>query len=177
AEFQRYNGYIPTPAGEEYLLYIPDKELILVKPGMSGALWAALKRDPAPRAVFKPTYAEPTKEQFDAARQMRDQAGRDGWRAQRAARLLEALAGGFMDFRHFTKRTGVGEGALLRLELAKPRSAKATERSLPIDLTKEGQRFLAIEHDWELLLVRPGMELPLFAHCEPERAAYWCELP
>jgi hypothetical protein len=26
-------------------------------------------------------------------------------------------------------------------------------------------------------LIRPGMELPLFAVCEPEKADYWCGLP
>jgi hypothetical protein len=30
---------------------------------------------------------------------------------------------------------------------------------------------------WELLLVRPGMELALYERCDPEKAAYWCELP
>ena len=33
------------------------------------------------------------------------------------------------------------------------------------------------EDPWELLLVNPGMELPVFARCEPEKACYWCNLP
>jgi hypothetical protein len=176
-EFQRYHGYVPTLTGEEFLLYIAEKELILVKPGMSAALFAAMKKDPAPKAVFKPTYAEPTKAQFDSWRAQRDQAGRDVWRTQRTEQLHEALYQGFMDFKAFTVRTGVGEGVLLRLELAKPRSERPHENALAFELTKEGQRFLHVRNPWELLLVRPGMELPLFERCDPERAAYWCELP
>lgn len=176
-EFQRYHGYVPTPAGEEYLLYIAEKELILVKPGMTGPLFSALKKDPAPKAVFKPTYAEPTKEQFDQWRMQRDQAGRDVWRAQRAEQLHEALLSGYMDLRAFTKRTGIGEGALLRMELARPRPEKPHEHALSFELTKEGQRFLELRNPWELVLVKPGMELPLFERCDPERAEYWCQLP
>ena len=177
AEFQRYHGYVPTAAGEEHMLYIAEKELILVKPGMTGPLFAAIKKDPAPKAVFKPTYAEPTQAQFDQWRQQRDQAGRDVWRAQRAEALLQALLGGYMDFRSFTARTSVGEGGLMRLELAKPRTGRSHEHGLSFELTREGQRFMEIRDPWELLLVKPGMELPLLLRCDPERAAYWCELP
>jgi len=28
-----------------------------------------------------------------------------------------------------------------------------------------------------LLLVKPGMELPLFERCDPAKAEYWCTLP
>jgi hypothetical protein len=176
-EFQRYHGYVPTAAAEEMLLYIPEKELILVRPGQSAALHAALKKDPAPKAVFKPTYAEPTQEQFDAWRVQREQAGRDVWRMQRCEQLHKALLGGYMDFRSFTKRTSIGEGALLRLELCKPRPEKAHDRALGLEPTKEGQRYLALLQPWELLLVKPGMELPLLQRCDPEQAQYWCELP
>lgn len=177
SEYQRYHGYVPTPTGEEYLLYIAEKELILVKPGMTGALFTALKKDPAPKAVFKPTYAEPAKPQFDLWRAQRDQAGRDVWRAQRAEQLHDALVQGYMDFRAFTTRTSVGEGVLLRLELAKPRHDRPHEHALSFELTKEGQRYLELRNPWELVLVKPGMELPLFQRCDPENAAYWCELP
>lgn len=176
AEFQRYHGYVPTPTGEEYLLYIAEKELILVKPGLSGALFTALRKDPAPKAVFKPTYAEPTKDQFDQWRMQREQAGRDAWRVQRAEELHLALLSGYMDFRAFTKRTSVGEGALLRIELARPKE-RAHEHSLAFDLTREGQRYLEVRAASDLLLVKPGMELPLLQVCDPEGAAYWCELP
>lgn len=177
SEYQRYHGYVPTPAGEEFLLYIAEKELILVKPGLTGALFTALKKDPAPKAVFKPTYAEPTKPQFDQWRAQRDHAGRDPWRAQRAEHWNEALLHGFMDFKAFTVRTSIGEGVLLRLELAKPRNERPHEHALALELTKEGQRYLEVRNPWELLLVKPGMELPLMQRCDPERAAYWCELP
>jgi hypothetical protein len=176
-EFQRYHGYVPTPAAEPFLLYIPEKELILVRPGQSAALYTALKKDPAPKAPFKPTYAEPTKEQFDAWRQQREQAGRDVWRSQRAEHLHQALLSGHMEMRAFTKRTGIGEGALLRLELCRPRTERAHERALALEPTKEGERYLTVIDPWELLLVRPGMELPLFERCDPEKAEYWCNLP
>lgn len=176
-EYQRYNGYVPTPAAENLLLYIPEKELILVRPGQSAALFAQLKKDPAPKAVFKPTYAEPTNEQFEACVQQRDQAGRDVWRLQRAEQLHKALLGGYMDLRSFTKRTSIGEGVLLRLELCKPRPERVHDRALALEPTKEGARFLTMLQPWELLLVKPGMELPLFERCDPENAAYWCELP
>jgi len=176
-EFQRYHGYVPTPAAEELLLYIPEKELILVRPGQSTALFALLKKDPSSKAVFKPTYTEPTLEQFDAWRAQRDLAGHDVWQVQRCEQLHHALLGGYMDFRTFTKRTSIGEGALLRLELCKPRPEKVHDRSLGLEPTKEGRRFLTLLQPWELLLVNPGMELPLFQRCDPDQAEYWCELP
>lgn len=176
-EYQRYHGYLPTPAAEELLLYIPEKELILVRPGQSAALYSLLKKDPAPKAVFKPTYAEPTQEQFDALRAQREQAGRDVWHAQRCEQLQKALLSGHMDLKAFTKRTGVGEGVLLRLELCKPRPEKVHDRALALEPTKEGARYLTLLQPWELLLVKPGMELPLFERCDPDQAAYWCTLP
>lgn len=177
AEFQRYHGYIPTAAADDLLLYIPEKELILVKPGQSATLFAALKKDPAPKLPFKPTYAEPTLEQFMAVRAAREQAGRDVWRIQRCDQLQQALLTGHMDIKSFTKRTGVGEGALLRLELCRPRPERTHERALAVEPTKEGSRYLVVVEPWELLLVRPGMELPLYERCDPEKAAYWCGLP
>lgn len=176
-EYQRYHGYIPTQAAENLLLYIPEKELILVRPGQSGALFSLLKKDPAPKAFFKPTYAEPTLEQFEACYQQREQAGRDVWKLQRAEHLHKALLSGHMDIRSFTKRTSIGEGVLLRLELCKPRPERVHDRALALEPTKEGARFLSMVQPWELLLVKPGMELPLFERCDPENAAYWCELP
>ena len=143
-EFQRYHGYLPTPAGEEFMLYIAEKELILVKPGMTAPLFAALKKDPAPKAVFKPTYAEPTKEQFDQWRLLREQAGRDVWRSQRAEQLHQALLAGYMDLRAFTKRTGIGEGALLRMELARPRPDKPHEHALAFELIRRRIRHVAL---------------------------------
>jgi len=176
-EFQRYNGYVPTPAAEELLLYIQEKELILVRPGQSATLFALIKKDTTAKAVFKPTYAEPTLEQFEAWRAQRDQSGRDVWQTQRCEQLHKALMGGYMDFRSFTKRTSVGEGALLRLELVKPRPEKVHDRSLGLEPTKEGRRYLTLMQPWELLLVNPGMELPLLQRCDPDAAQYWCDLP
>ena len=176
-ELQRYHGYVPTDAGSEFLLYIPEKELILVRPEMSLELMTAMKKDPMPKAPFKATYAEPTKEQFDAVRHMREQAGRDLWRTQRAEQLQRHLMYGYMDLRAFTKRSGVGEGALARTGLVEQRVDRPHDRALHLEVTKEGRRFLEVVDPWELLLVKPGMELPLLAACEPEKAAYWCELP
>lgn len=176
-EFQRYHGYVPTPLGEEYLLFIPDKELILVRPEKSASLFLLLQNDPAPKAVFKPTYAEPTASQFEAVRQMREQAGKDLWRVQRADELRKALLAGYMELRAFTKRTGVGEGALLRTELVRARTERPHDRALHLELAPAGERFLEVRDPWELLLVKPGMELPLYEVCEPDKASYWCKLP
>ncbi|MCC6578694.1 MAG: hypothetical protein IT228_15240 [Flavobacteriales bacterium] len=176
-EFQRYHGYVPTPKGSEFLLHIPEKELILVRQNRGAALMTALRKDPVPEAVFKPTFAEPTHDQFEMVRQMREQAGRDVWRVQRADHLRDRLMEGFMDFRTFTKRTGIGEGALLRHMLCTPRAEKSHERALGLAPTPSGERFLAVADPWELLLVKPGMELPLFERCDPMAAAYHCALP
>lgn len=176
-EFQRYHGYVPTPAASEWLLHIPEKELILVKPGASAVLLKKLDKDPAPKAPFKETYAEPTEEQFAAVRHMRDQAGRDVWRLQRADTLHKALLDGYMDIRAFTKRTGLGEGALLRCGLVQARAERPHEHALHLEVTKEGAQYLDVLDPWELLVVKPGMELPLFVCCEPDKASYWCGLP
>jgi hypothetical protein len=176
-EFQRYNGYVPTAAGAEYLLYVPEKELILVLPGKSAPLFLELQNDPAPKSPFKATYAEPTASQFELVNELKDTAGRDVWRVQRAEQLREHLLMGYMDFRTFTKRHGVGEGSLLNLGLCTPRTERPHERALSLEPTEEGATYLYMPDPWELLLVKPGMELPLFARCEPEQADYWCHLP
>ena len=175
-EFQRYHGYVPTDAASELLLFIPDKELILVKPGCALRLRRMLARDPMPQAPFKGTYAEPTSEQFASARHMRETAGRDVWRLQRADALVKFLQRGYMDLRHFTKRTGVGEGTLLDRELITGTEARH-DHAMQVKPTDEGATFLMMADPWELILVRPGMELPLYERCDPENAAYWCGLP
>lgn len=176
-EFQRYHGYIPTERGAELLLYIPDKELILVRPEKSASLYLVLQNDPAPKAVFKGTYAEPTDKQFDAVQELRQNAGRDVWRVQRADELEMRLLAGYMDIRQFTVRTGLGEGALLREGICSSRAEKPHDRALPFEVTAKGAHLLEVADPWELLLVKPGMELPLFEVLEPERASYWCNLP
>lgn len=176
-EFQRYNGFVPTRAGEEFLLFIPEKELILVRPEKSASLFLALQNDPAPKAAFKSTYAEPTSGQFEAVAHMREQAGKDLWRLQRADELRRLLLDGYMDIKAFTKRTGIGEGVLLRLEFVKPRTERPHDRALHLEITDKGREFLHVADPWELLLIKPGMELPLFAVCEPDKAEYWCILP
>ncbi len=177
SEYQRYNGYLPTERGAEHLLYIPDKELILVRPEKSASLYLALQSDPAPKAVFKATYAEPSGKQFDAVKEMRLNAGRDVWRVQRADELERRLLAGYMDIRQFTVRTGLGEGALLREGVCVARAEKPHDRALPFEVTAKGAHLLEVADPWELLLVKPGMELPLFEVLDPERASYWCTLP
>jgi hypothetical protein len=176
-EFQRYNGYIPTEAGQELLLYIAEKELILVRPEKSASLYLLLQSDPAPKAVFKATYTEPTAKQFEVVAEMRKNAGRDVWRAQRADELEKRLLIGYMDIRHFTVRTGIGEGALLRSGLCAPRVERPHDRALHIEVTPAGSHLLEVMDPWELLMIKPGMELPLFEVLDPERASYWCTLP
>jgi hypothetical protein len=177
SEFQRYNGYVPTTKGEELMVHIPEKELILVRPGCAVALFSALKKDPAPEAAFKETYAEPTAPQFLAAEEQRERAGHDVWRVQRADQLRALLLEGYMEVQAFTTHTGVGEGALLRHGLCIPRDDRAHDRSLAMELSAEGKKYLHIADPWALLLVKPGMELPLFERCEPTKAQYWCTLP
>ncbi len=177
SEFQRYHGYVPTQKGEEYLLYIAEKELVMVRPGKSAPLFLELKHDPAPMAPFKETYAEPTKGQFAVVEEMRANAGRDAWRIQRADLLRQHLLAGYMDLRAFTKRTGAGEGAMLRTGLVKPRADRTQEHGLAYEVTREGIPYFTALEAYELLLVNPGMELPLFEQLDPEKAAYWCGLP
>lgn len=177
SEFQRYHGYVPTEKGDPFLLYIPDKELVLVRPGKSAPLFLELKNDPAPNAPFKETYAEPTQAQFMAVEEMRVNAGRDGWRVKRAEILRQHLMQGYMDLRAFTKRTGAGEGGLLREGLVKPKNERTSDEHLSYVVTKEGGRFLTPVDAFDLLLVAPGMELPLLERLDPEKASYWCGLP
>ncbi len=177
SEFQRYHGFVPTEKGDAFLLYIPEKELVLVRPGKSAALFNELKKDPAPKAAFKETYAEPTKAQFEAIAEMRANAGRDTWRIKRAEMLANFLLQGYMDIRSFTKRTGLGDGSFLRAELVKARAERINDHGLGLEPTAEGLPYLMALDEWELLLVKPGMELPLFERCDPEAASYWCGLP
>lgn len=177
SEFQRYYGYVPTWKGEQFMLFIPDKELVLVRPGKAASLFVELKNDPAPSAPFKETYAEPTKAQFAAVEELRVNAGRDGWRIKRADLLRQHLLSGYMDIRSFTKRTGAGEGGLLREGLVKPRSERQPDQLLSVEVTGEGSAYLTPLDAHDVLLVNPGMELPLFNRLDAENASYWCSLP
>jgi hypothetical protein len=176
-EFQRYNGYVPTRKGLKFLVHVPEEELIMVSPEKSASLFLELQNDPRPKAAFKETFAEPTLSQFEAVMEQKANAGRDIWRVQRADSLWNKITEGYMDIRSFTKRHGAGDGSLLRLGLCKPRVVKPHERALDIQVTEEGEPFLEEVINFGLLLVKPGMELPLFERCEPARAEYWCRLP
>jgi hypothetical protein len=177
AVFQRYHGYVPTEAGEEFLLHVMERELVLVKPEKSATLFLHLDKDPYPNAPFKDTYAEPTLAQFQAVEQLKLESGRDLWKLQRAEELHTYLLKGYMDLRAFTKRTGAGEGMLLRAGLCAGREERTHDRSLHLQVTPAGEPYLLEVDAFGLLLVRPGMELPLFAQCDPEAAEYWCNLP
>lgn len=177
SEFQRYNGYVPTRKGLQFLIHAPEEELILVRPEKSASLFLELQNDPMPKALFKETFAEPTSPQLKDVMEQKANAGRDVWRVQRAEFLWNAVIEGFMDMRCFTKRHGAGDGSLLRLGLCKPRVNKPHERALEIQVTAEGAPYLEEVINFGLLLVKPGMELPLFELCEPARAEYWCRLP
>ncbi|HOP44595.1 MAG TPA: hypothetical protein PLA11_13835 [Flavobacteriales bacterium] len=177
AAFQRYHGYVPTPGADPFLLHVAERELIMVKPGQSAKLMKLMAKDPAPDAVFKPTYAEPTASQFRAVQELRDQAGRDLWRTQRAERVHERLLCGWMDLRAFTTRTGLGEGALLAAELCSGREDLPHPKAHHLEVTPAGSVYLEEDPQFGVLLIKPGMELPLFAALEPEKAAYWCGLP
>jgi hypothetical protein len=177
SEFQRYNGYVPTRKGLKFMDHVPEEELILVRPEKSASLFLALQGDPLPKAPFKETFAEPTASQYEAAMEQKANAGRDVWRVQRAEYLWNAISDGYMDIRCFTMRHGAGEGSLLRLGLCKPRVVKPHERALEIQVTAEGAPYLEEVQNFGLLLVKPGMELPLYCLCEPAKSEYWCRLP
>lgn len=176
-EFQRYNGYVPTRKGLKFLAHVPEEELILVRPEKSASLFLELQNDPMPKAPFKDTFAEATSAQFEAVMEQKANAGRDLWRVQRAEQLWNCLVDGYMDIRSFTKRHGAGEGSLLRLGLCKPRVVKPHERALEIQVTDEGAPYLEELENYGILLVKPGMELPLFELCEPAKSEYWRRLP
>src|SRR5690606_10080606 len=177
SEFQRYHGHVPTRKGLTYLVHAPEEELILVKPEKSASLFLELKNDPMPKAPYKETFAEPTMPQYEAVMEQKANAGRDLWRVQRAECLWNKITEGYMDIRTFTKRHGAGEGVLLRNGLCKHRVQKPHDRAMDIQITKEGAPYLEEVENYGLLLVKPGMELPLFSLCEPARAEYWCRLP
>lgn len=176
-EYQRYNGHVPSARGEEFLFHAKEEELILVRPEKSASLFLLLQSDPMPRAPFKETFAEPTASQFMAMEEARANAGRDVWRVQRADELKARLMNGYMDMRVFTQRHGAGDGALLRLGLVRPRPERPHDRAIELEVTEEGANYLEEVMNYGLLLVKPGMELPLFALCEPGGAEYWCRLP
>jgi hypothetical protein len=74
----------------EFLLYIPEKELVLVRPGKSAALFNALKIGPcAERPLQGDVYrAYPTRSSMPLQK-MRANAGRDLWRIHRAEHLVD----------------------------------------------------------------------------------------
>ncbi|MCB0794438.1 MAG: hypothetical protein KDB88_06845 [Flavobacteriales bacterium] len=167
-EFQRYYGYVPTEKGAEYLLYVPEHELIVVRQEQKDRFKRALARDPMPEAPWKPGFARPEDSQNGAD---------PSPVSDRALELKQWLLCGYMDIKEFVVRHELHDSHLVDSGVCEDGEAAVGPNGRMLSLSSDGKRYLHLEKKWGMLLVRPGMELPLFQRIDPERAAYFCGLP
>lgn len=170
-EFQRYHGYIPTEAAAPYLLHNPKNELIMVRKGAERAFRNALKQDPAPEAPFKEAFADSTAQQFLATESPNHVDDPN------TAPLRIWLLKGYMHLDMFCKRHSLKINELIAKGLCTRMNAADDHSAMITSPTPEATPYLFQPSGSSLILVRPGMELPLYQACSPENAEVLINLP
>lgn len=170
-EFQRYHGYIPTEAAATLLLHNAKNELIMVRKGAERAFRAMLKQDPEPDAPFKEAFAECSAAQFLATE---SENHRDD---KSTAPLRIWLLKGYMHLDMFCKRHSLQINELIAKGLCIRMSSADDQANVITTPTTEAARYLFQPTGSSLILIRPGMELPLYQACSPENAEVLINLP
>lgn len=177
-EFQRYQQHLPTEAGESYLRYLPEEHLIVVRQEQRGSLLTLLARDPMPEASYcgsfqpLPRMAQALHPEFREPFILPREDAPLAWTQQRRAVLDTYVRHGFMDFLAFRSEHRVNEQALIACGFCRIRDPQARHQ-VPIVPVGEGCRYLQLEEDWDLLLIKPGSALQLLELMDPAQARYW----
>lgn len=168
AELQRYHGYVPTANAAQWLLHVPKHELILVRPGEKHALLKEMEQDPMPEGPFKEAFAEPTGPQYRAA-EMAD----NGW----CKELRKWLEQGYMQLEVFCNRHSILMSEMVNDGLCSYGTLSPEAAGPRVIPTAQGSTYLHAVHGSDLILIRPGMELPLLKRCAPAAAMDLIRLP
>lgn len=181
--FQRYDQHLPTEAGGRYLWYLPEEHLIVVRSDQVTALRGLLDRDPMPDAVYHGNFQplgrmthELRVEPKGSFTPQREDATRK-WVAQRSAVLDTYMRHGYLDFAQFRDEHRLNERMLMACGFCRPRDVKQDHHRVPIVPMGEGCRFLQLEEEWDLLLIKPGLALQLLELMDPTQARYWTSCP
>lgn len=173
-DFERYQGYVPTGSGDRFMLYVPEQHVIMVRSSELPAFQQALACDPCPEAVFhsgfdprtttrEPLSADPTR--FADERELAEARHADilhGWNLR-----------GYRDFATFRAEHSVADELLLASRLCVRDDHAAEGSNLTMLPTPEGELYLHVVRERELVLIKPGMALQLLDLLDPTTARYW----
>jgi hypothetical protein len=178
--FQRYHGFVPTMKGERILVHDRAHELILVPSGKVPDLIEALAADPLPGAPFHPGFCVVEHLNGLAVREPRRPLHVSapvgmlmGASADRAHVKEKHLEEGYEDFEQFRIDHVLRDRALLASGLCREHDPSRDFHGIAFVPQGEGFRYFTLLKEHDLLLVNPGMGLPLLDLLDPTRAAYW----
>ncbi len=167
-EWQRYGKLFPTAQGERYLIHDRLHHVIVVRRTQMGALSEVLRSHRGQDAL--PLTALPVTERLQRVDAQLALAG-DTWSLVRFQEMRRWVQKGYMDLDHFRELYKVSEDTLLRTWLCERRERPGRHGSAQLVPMLDGMAYLKRVDAWEMVLVKPGMEEALFAHCTPGRTA------
>jgi hypothetical protein len=184
-QFQRYWGYEPKGEGLRLFLHDPIHHLIMVRAEHLKELRDRLAKDPAPGAPFHPSF-QPLDLLDPLAVRMEQPpvylAGHKGsdplTSGGRDTALMTWQARGHLEYEAFRRTFKLHDDALIASGLCRTHRAGRDGHRVALVPTTIGGAYFTLDAANDLLLVDPGMELPLLDLLDPTRAAYWtAQLP
>jgi hypothetical protein len=168
-EWQRYQKMVPTVQGERYFIHDKAHHVIVVRRTQLGALSEALR---AHRGVPVPAVAAlPVTERLQRVDAQLATAN-DTWSLVRFQELRRWIQKGYMDLEHFREQHKVTEEMLLRSWICERRERSGRHGTIQLVPMLDGMIYLKRVDAWEMVLVKPGMEEQLLAHCTPGRTQH-----
>lgn len=178
--FQRYHGYVPTRRGERILVHDRAHELIVLSTDKVADLIEALAADPMPGAPFHPGFCVVEHLNTLALREPRRPLHVSapvgmlmGGRTDRAHLKEQYLEEGYEDFEQFRIDHVLRDRALLASGLCREHDPEHDLHGIAFVPQGDGLRYFTLLKEHDLLLVNPGMGLPLIDLLDPTRAGYW----
>lgn len=169
-EWQRYGKLFPTAQGERYLIHDRSHHVIVVRRTQLGALSELLR---AHRGQPVPSLASlPVSERLQRVDAQLATAN-DTWSMVRFQEMRRWLQKGYMDLDHFRELYQVTEDMLLRTWVCERRERPGRHGSVQLAPMLDGMMYLKRVDAWEMVLVKPGQEEALLAHCAPGRNNRW----
>src|SRR5262245_49494718 len=178
--YQRYHGFVPSSRGARLMVHDRLHELILIAPDKVADLIEALEADPLPGAPFHPGFCVLEKLNVLAVREPRTPLhvsppvgqlmGGSPERTHLKERLLEE---GYEDFEQFRVDHMIRDRVLLASGLCRAHDPATDLHGIAFVPHGDGLRYFTLIREHDLLLVNPGMGLPLLDLLDPTRAGYW----
>lgn len=179
-EFQRYWGHEPVGEGVRLFMHDPVHHLIMVRGEHIGELRERLAKDPAPHAPYHPSFQPLDLLDALAVRMEQPPLYRDNHKGSdprtsgaRDAAMDTWIASGCHEYAAFRRAYKLHDDALLASGLCTRHPAGRDPHAVRIVPTEKGRAYFTLDAAHDLLLVNPGMGLPLFDLLDPTRASYW----